>query len=457
MKWSRFLPILCLWLAAFAPQLARASKYDLRVPSEVHVTVVDGEVWRMSHRATEIAADVDPWHRNSDGFLASTGINGLPLTVYCPDIDEQVTKVRFSSAAGLFEKTENAYHSQFMWVNLGLVDSVPDYSEKVGHAPYTIEWWCKPLVGKSEKYTIKTTLRMVVELDPKTLPAKSSPSTYLHLCPPGYEESSSSLAHGAGSTSYESSWYHGECRKVDPHLIPNPKKKAKHPTMVDVEAYEWSLKKARAAADNLNAAGIYTVHDLAKTSLSNVTSVLGIPKGKSVHAAAKKAVASKSIVDPNWTFDGYFLLDPSFIVDPRIRGTKSSTNKINAAQTKLLALQSAGIITLQDLVDAKASAVATLMSVPTSKAQELIDTAKKLSVHQGNARVMKVQPDWVIHPAWLVDQALLPSVRIRRSQKKPPSAPSTPAPTAAASAELPPTVTAPASAKVSPIGNGDVP
>ena len=322
---------------------------------------------------------------------------------------------------------------------------------------FTIEWWCKPLVGKSEKTTLRVGVPMTVHDDPSELFAHADASSWTHFCPPGYEVAEYDVQYGYGQTEATTGASQANCRRVHAHKVKpkagsknKPKKSAE---VVDMENYAWTLAKARDAKATLNAAGIDTVYDLAKTDLANLTSVVGIKGGKTLRASAVSAVSSSSIVDPNWIFDEYYLIDPSWFVNPRIRGTKSAHNKIDAAQSKLIKLQKSGIVTVRQLADASPTAVAKLIAVPESDATGLIDAAKLKTVHQGNGRALKIKPDWVLHPVWLVDPGLLPSVRVVRSQPTvKPAGPTVTVTSPPNYGKLPPSTTQPPGAKPSPHG-----
>lgn len=430
-------------------------KIEFRVPNTIYMTVVDGEMWRVGlAEKPENEALV----KMPSGSLHPSGsmIHDAEIHVTCPDFDERITKVIFTSGDVTVTRTwppNGTWHEATVRVSFTLPSTKALLDSP--YANYTIQAWCSPLVGTSDKGTISSSIAFDIDRNPKEMRAHATTSKWLHMCPPGYEVAAGQEP-GTGSMTTETAWSWANCRKVAPKKIAKPKKAPKHPDTVDAEQYAWTLAKARAAVDVFHAAGIYTIYDLAKTKRSNLTSVLGIPGGKSVQAAALSAIGSSSIVDPNWMFDEYFLVDPRWLVDPRLRGTAGAITKLGAAQTKLVALQKAGIVTISDLAGASSDAVASLTGLSKAAAKTLVDDAKTKAVHQGNGRAMKINGDWVIHPAWLVDTALLPSVRVKRSQAPNATGPSVSVHTPPDLDKAPPTVPASPSAKVDR-SNADVP
>lgn len=428
-----------------SPASAGEKLFQLDLPNQLHVFVANGEIW--DYKKSD----------NPDLFLFDDPVDfSGRLTVFCPDIDEKVTKIRFTGPNGLKEESpHNTWHDASMAVYWKpKLEQVLAGQNQVN---LLIEWWCKPLVGKSDKISVNAPILMTVHNNPSDLHAHSHASAWTHFCPPGYEVKEHGVQYGYGQTEITSGSFQRECRKVNP-LNVKPKagsknKPKKTPEVVDMEMYAWTLAKARDTKATLNAAGIDTVYDLAKTDLANITSLVGIKGGKAVRASALRAIGKSSIVDPNWIFDEYFLIDPSWFVNPRIRGTKGAHKKIDAAQSKLIKLQKSGIFTVRQLADASPTAVASLLSAPKSEATAIIDAAKIKALHQGNGRALKIKADWVLHPMWLVDPGLLPSVNVVRSQAALKAA----GPTVTVKprpdfGKVPPSTTPPPGAKVTPGG-----
>jgi hypothetical protein len=458
-----FLPLSSALFAAALLHSPVAHAAGSSTMADAHVVIVDGKIWGAYTKGvnpayTEFLGSEDKVWVQGDGIEV-----GYRIRLSCPDADEQVTKVKLRehghSAFKTLQQDGGGFDTMGAEFDRKGTMSVPWSSLSLGAkkgvmlASAQVEWWCSPLVGTSTKRTMSLTSEVRVETNPPELPAKTSISQYLHVCPEGYEVSDNA-EYGYGEQSDYSPWAHEECRrpiptKVKPKSLP-PKPKPKTAEETAVEKYHQTLAQADAALAVFRSAGIVTIHDAANTPLANLTSVLGIAQGKSVQAAAKKQVAANSVLDPNWRFDRHFLIDPTWFVDPRIRGTASAHNKIGTAQKKLVKLQKGGIVTLHHLASAKVSRVSKLAGIGKPEAQALVDAARKQTdANYSKPWAMAISRDWVIHPVWVIHPGYLPSVDIVRHKPVPASdAAATTAPPAVKPELTPPTATASTETKI---------
>jgi len=312
-----------------------------------------------------------------------------------------------------------------------------------------LEVKCSPAVGK-DYYSSRRVLPVDVDLryDSGILWAKGVASQWAHACPDGYEIDDASK-HGYGDQAKHSHAPNEACRRVNPAKVTPAKPKSKNE--LAIERYMNERAQADLALAALRGAGIDTIYELAHTNKANLNAVLGLDKARAVRTAATNQLAAGSLLDPNWRFNEYFLVDPTWFVDPRIRGTKTAQNKLAKGQADLAKLQGKGIVTLDQLAAASTADVAKLVSGGLPRAKALITAAKKKVTYQGRAWEMAVRSDWVIHPAWVINPGYLPSAEVIRSQpKKPPTTPQVSVHTPSGPATMPPSTKANTKARVDP-------
>ncbi len=419
---SRFWFILAVFVvgALADVRVAQAKNSDagtmwFNVPEQLDVVMLDEQIWSMAK----------PSGSTSGGGWKLRG-NRLDFsgTATCPDFDETLVritvKVNGKSETRNFSDNLGSPERRFT----GSMTIIPEGKSCYQHIEkptIQVTAWCSPYVGKDTHWMQSKSILLDIECTPETLETQPTPTTWTHMCPAGYE-SMSSEPYGYAPSSTVTSSAHGYCRRVDKSKVGPPP--GKDPDEVALEQYETRLAIARGQLDVFHAAGLRTIYEFAKAHPDKLTSVLGIARGKAVAAAATNALSSQSLVDPNWLVDEYFLIRPKWFVDPRLRGTKNATMKIDAAQEQLVELQKRKIVTLGNLADADPAKVATWAGVPVHKANGWVAAAKTQATYANKPSDLAVHRDWVIHPAWLVDTGLLPSARIIRSRKlMPPSQP----------------------------------
>jgi hypothetical protein len=434
------------WIALLAgpahakPRMAIDPKTLGAGPIEVYV--VGGEVW--SIESPYRPGTSDPIYEYSEFYDGV--ISRVCWVVKCPLVGETVTELMLhSSATGTTlpppgPDTDKGEARVVQDVLIASTDDILASCGKTVHTELTLRAACDPLVGKPDPHKILLNIQTHVRCEPDKLPAAIDLSPVEHECPAGYEIDDAS-PHGEGvQSAMLSTPFPAQCRKVDPSKVvkTSPAKPPKKSAEQVAEAkFQQTLELGRDAQAVFNLAGYVTIHELANAPLAHLTSVLGIAGGKKVSAAAKKAVASASVVDPNWIFDEYFLIRPTWFLDPRLRMTSTSLAKLKTAQDQLSKLQKAGIVTLYQLSQSSPSTVAAKLGATPAAATALIGEAKAASAYNGNAADMAIQRDWVIHPAWMVDPGLLPSAKVVRRQEQQLAGKSTTAPSAATASKIP--------------------
>lgn len=410
-------------------------KYNVKVPHSIELTFVGDEFWSSAVPGSGNASAGDGWSI-SGSRLTFTG------SILCPDSDDTLTGLSVATGSEVVLAKRFPKHGLRGRHFEATVDLAPEgvtCASGDQHGVITLSAVCTPFIGDPRTRTMSAKAPVTAVCDPPTIQTRVAPGMWTHMCPAGYEFADASPT-GYGVSSAESPSKDETCRRAFPGEIGPPPGEDRSPDDIALEAYEQKLADARTKLSVFNQAGIYTIFDLARTSRNNLTSVLGIEHGDRVGKAAQQSIGASRMIDPNWLFDEYFLINPTWFVDPRVRGTASATARIAKAQKQLLGLQKRDILTLDDLARARPRKVARAAAVSRTQAGGWITQAKALTAFSGDASALSIHNEWIIHPAWLVDPGLLPSVRVIRNAKEAPGKPTVTAHTPADLTTSPPTI-----------------
>lgn len=429
-------------LAFAASGEARASSENYFTMQGTEVVLADAEVWDVYPAGSkEPPSDYDGLIHGTGFQVPRPAVKGkrhvvIPYSfaVTCPDVDEHVSQIQYGVEGRPLTVVDYGESLEQKGDTRAISDSVrvtwydlyklanQDLLSGFGIS-IVVKRWCSPLVGKDTVRTVVHRRTLHVQFQPEEVWSRSRPSEFMHACPGGYELIDGS-EYGYGQQSGYSRWNYEDCRRIDQAKVEPPKEPPppapKSAEQIAVEKYHLAIAQAGQAQSVFHKAGIQTIYDLAHTPLANLTSVLGVQQGKKVRKAAIERSGASGILDPNWRFDVHFLVDPTWFVDPRLRGTAGAQKKIGKGQKELSKLQKAGIVTLHQLAKADPAFVGSKTGGGAARGEALVAAAKKKTRYASAMPwEMAVQRDWVIHPAWMVDPGYLPSAKVVRNQKVP--------------------------------------